>query len=138
MLNQQTMVGYNSSFGNDANITVSLITGSKLPSIIIGLKSGGLQILSNIQDEQQEVDIEIKVAIFPNPVGSNKVLSLVANQDVEMIMYDVWGHPLSEKLRLSKGSLQQLELIALRAGLYLIAVQNDLGDKSSFKFVLTD
>ena len=134
----QTLAGYNSSFGNDANITVSFITGSKLPSIIMGLKSGGVQILSNIEDEQQDVDLDIKVALFPNPVDFNKILSLVANQDVEIILYDVWGHPLSGKMKLAKGTREELDLTALRSGLYLIAVQNNQGNKSSFKFVLTD
>ncbi|RLD19483.1 MAG: hypothetical protein DRI71_11730 [Bacteroidetes bacterium] len=136
--NKQTLAGYNSSFGTDANIAVSYVTGSKLPSIIMGLKSGGIQMLSNIEDEQQKVDLEIKVSLFPNPVGLNKALNLVANQDVEMVLYDVWGHPLSENILLIKGSVKQLDLTALRAGLYLIAVQNNLGDKSSFKFVLID
>ena len=117
---------------------VSFITGSILPSIVLGLKSGGLQLLSNIEDEQKQIGLEIKVALFPNPVGPNKIISLVANQDVEMVLYDVWGHLLSENIILTKGSVNQLDLTALRSGLYLFAAQNNLGDKSSFKIVLSD
>jgi hypothetical protein len=135
---KNTLAGYNSSFGSDANIVVSFITGSILPSIVLGLKSGGLQLLSNIEDEQKQIGLEIKVALFPNPVGPNKIISLVANQDVEMVLYDVWGHLLSENIILTKGSVNQLDLTALRSGLYLFAAQNNLGDKSSFKIVLSD
>jgi hypothetical protein len=135
---KQTLLGYNSSFGSDANISTTNLTGSKLPSIIIGLKSGGLQLLSNIEDEQQRVDLAIKIAVFPNPLQQNDLLSLVANQDVRIELIDVWGHTLSDEILLSKGEKIQLDITALRAGLYMVRAQSNTGKKSAVKFVVTN
>ena len=134
---KQTLSGYNSSFGMDANISTTNITGSKLPSIIAGLKSGGLQLLANVVDEQQEVDLAIRIALFPNPLRQNDLLSLVANQDVVIEVIDVWGHTLSEKMALTKGVIMELDIYSLRAGLYLVRAESYTGKKSSVKFVVT-
>jgi hypothetical protein len=135
---KQTLNGYNSSFGADANVSTTNLTGSKLPSIVAGLKSGGLQLLSNVVDEQQEVDLDIKIAVFPNPLDQNDLLSLVANQDVVFELIDVWGHTLSEKILLTKGVIMELDIYALRAGLYMVRAQSFTGKKSSAKFVVTN
>lgn len=135
---KQTLLGYNSSFGADANISTTNLTGSKLPSIVIGLKSGGLQLLSNIEDEQQQVDLAIKIAVFPNPLQQNDLLSLVANQDVRIELIDLWGHTLSDEILLSKGEKIQLDITALRAGLYMVRAVSNTGKKSAVRFVVTN
>jgi hypothetical protein len=135
---KQTLIGYNSSFGSDANISTTNLTGSKLPSIVLGLKSGGLQLLSNIEDEQQQVDLAIKIAVFPNPLKQDDFLNLVANQDVVIDLIDVWGHTLSNEIPLSKGVIVQLDIAVLRAGLYMVRAQSTSGKKSSAKFVVTN
>ena len=135
---EQTLTGYNSSFGIDASISTSNLTGSKRPSIVLGLKSGGLQLLTNVDDEQQQVDLAIKIAVFPNPLTQNDILSMVANQDVLIDMIDVWGHTLSDEILLSKGVIKQFDIVALRAGLYMVRAQSATGKKSSAKFVITN
>lgn len=135
---KQTLISYNSSFGVDTNISTTNLTGSKLPSIVLGLKSGGLQLLSNVEDEQQQVDLAIKIAVFPNPLQQNDLLNLVANQDVLIELIDVWGHSLTDEILLSKGVIKQLDITALRAGLYMVRAQSTTGKKSAAKFVITN
>jgi hypothetical protein len=135
----ESLIGYNSSFGMDANVSTTMLTGSKVPSIVIGLKSGGLQLLSNIEDEQQAVDLAIKIAVFPNPLKQNDLLNLISNQDIELELIDVWGHSFSDKILLSKGVLSQLDISALRAGMYMLKARAFAGNKSSsVKFVITN
>jgi len=134
----ESLLGYNSSFGKDANVSTTMLTGSKVPSIVIGLKSGGLQLLSNVEDEQQAVDLAIKIAVFPNPLEQNDLLNMVSNQDITVELIDVWGHTFSDKILLSKGVLNQLDIRALRAGLYMLRAQSVSGRKSSAKFVITN
>lgn len=136
--NEQTQSSHNSSFGMNANISTTMLTGSKVPSIIIGLKSGGVQLLSNIEDEQQSVDLAIKIAVFPNPLQQNDLLNLVSNQDVTVELLDIWGHTFSNKILLSKGVISQLDIRVLRAGMYLLRAQSITGKKSSAKFVITN
>ena len=114
------------------------LTGSKLPSIILGLKSGGLQLLSNVQDEQQEVELALKIAVFPNPIQQSNLLRLISNQEVVIELIDIWGHTFSDRITLNKGELKELDLFALRSGLYMIRAESVSGKKSSVKFVVTN
>jgi len=134
---KQTLTGYNSSFGMHASITTSYITGSTLPSILIGLQTGGVQVLSNVIDDQQAVNINIQIALYPNPVKQDKLLNLVSNQEVKAEIIDVWGHKFSDQFVLSKGVQKQLDINALRAGLYMLRAQNSTGKSRTFKFVIT-
>ncbi len=137
LLDSQTLTGYNSSFGLRASLTTTRLTGARLPAIVLGLWSGGVQLIENVNDEQQEVDLAIRVAAFPNPVGPDKLLNLVANQDVEARIIDCFGRTLATKIVLAKNTRQQLDVQALRAGVYLVYATNGRGKKSTVKFVVS-
>jgi Secretion system C-terminal sorting domain/FG-GAP-like repeat len=136
MQDQQTLAGYNSGFGIGSKVSTTHLTGSKLTSIVLGLKSGGVQLLSNIDDDQQEVAVEIKISLFPNPVERNNLLNLVSNQDVEIEFFDIMGNALANRISLAKGVRQQVDINSLRAGLYLLTAYNDTGKRSTVKFVV--
>ena len=132
----ELLSSYNSSFGASVSISPSNLTGSILPSITIGLKTGGLQLLSNIKDEQQEIDLAISIAIFPNPALSRDFINLVANQKLTFRVLDAMGKIVIDQGSLIKGETHLLEVVDLTAGLYLFQASNTLGQTATSRFVV--
>ncbi|MEN8251653.1 MAG: T9SS type A sorting domain-containing protein, partial [Bacteroidota bacterium] len=133
-----SFLGYNSSFGTNAKLSTTKITGSQLPSIMAGLWAGGIELLSNIEDTQQDISVNVRVAVFPNPVKHSHRLNLLPNQDVEITIVDVWGHVVTEKITLPKNELRELEIASLSAGLYIILARNAEGKKGTYKFIISE
>ena len=136
LLDEQTLAGYNSSFGTKATVITTRITGAQMPAIMLGTWSGGVQLLENVNDSQQEVDLAIKIAIYPNPAGPDKLINLVANQDVEIIVYDSFGRVLTGKIPLPKNSLRQLDVKAWCSGIYLIHAINNRGRENTARIAI--
>ena len=133
-----SLLGYNSSFGNNVKLATTRITGSQLPSIVLGLWTGGLQLLTNIEDTQQDIAIEVRLSVFPNPIKKLNRLSLLPNQDVEIMITDTWGHQVLNEIMLPKNQVRELEINSLNAGLYIIRARNSDGEEAGFRFVVSE
>ena len=133
-----TMEEYNSSFGFSTRITTTKISGAKLPSIALGLRTGGVHLLKNINDDQQNIEVPIRLSTFPNPVSKDEHLQLVANKMVSFTIFDTKGNILSDAIDLPKGEKLSLDIMALNAGIYLIQAVDSLGNKAGYKFIITN
>jgi hypothetical protein len=133
-----TFEEYNSSFGFSSRVTTTKISGARLPSIAIGLRTGGLNLLKNLDDDQQNIEVPIRLSTFPNPVAKDEALQLVANKTVSFTIFDTKGNILSDTITLPKGEKLSLDIMALNSGLYLIQAVDSVGNKAGYKFIITN
>ena len=91
-----------------------------------------------VVDDQQEIHVPIRLAVFPNPLSKNDLLQVVANKNVTVQVLDVLGNKLSEPMSLSKGELLEFKLELLRSGLYLINAEDAAGARTSSRFILSN
>lgn len=133
---KESLMSYNSSFGTNVSIVPSNLTGSILPSISIGLKTGGLQLLTNVKDEQQDIDLAINIDIFPNPALDKDYIKLVANQNLTFKIIDSMGKEVRTIESLIKGEIHHLSIGSLTSGLYLIQATNNIGLTTTSRFVV--
>lgn len=136
LYDENTLLSYNPTFGARGKVTTTYLTGAELPTICIGLASGGIQLLANTLDDQQNVEIPIRVAVFPNPLSKQELLQVIANKDVTVHLLDTQGHRLSPGISLLKGEQLQLEVGVLRSGMYLMEAIDVSGNRTTSKFVL--
>lgn len=138
MFDEQTLVQFNHSFGNRAIPVTTRLTGAKLPSICLGMYAGGLSLLSNINDEQQQVEVPVRLVVYPNPVEKSERLKLSANKDVAVRITDVMGKVLTEPINLTKGASLQLNLLHLRSGIYLAEAIDSNGHGTTIRFMVVE
>ena len=133
-----TVLGYNSSFGRSVRPASTKITGAELPSIALGTISGGVQLLSNIEDSQQVVDVPVRITAFPNPIQQSDFLQLVINKDVSLRILNVQGQVHLENLQVTKNQRHEIDLKSFRAGIYIIEAVDSGGKKGVSRFAIID
>ena len=122
---------YSAEFGILSYPAIAPLYGSSAPSILLALYSGGLNVVSNIAVDTGPVDVPINLSVFPNPVGNGSLLNVLANQNVNLSVIDAKGKVLAEEIFVPKGVTTEIGLSFLRAGVYIIRTQNEVGEQLS-------
>jgi hypothetical protein len=134
---KQTFLSYNSSFGRNGLPVTTKITGAERPSIVMGMVGGGLQILSNIEDEQQAIDVPVRLATFPNPLSRSEQLSVVTNKAANLRILNAQGQVFIQGVEVVKNQRISFDLSVFRAGLYLIEATDSDGGKAVSRVVVS-
>jgi hypothetical protein len=135
---KETLLGYNSSFGRNGLPVVTQITGAELPSIAIGMAGGGLQLLTNIEDEQQDFDVPVRLATFPNPISGSNSLEILTNKDSQVRILNTQGQVLLENVTVAKNQRVSFDLRVFRAGIYLIEAVDEKGSRAIRRVVVSE
>lgn len=135
---KETFLGYNSNFGRNVIPTTTKLTGAELPSIALGMVGGGMQLLNNIEDEQQDINVPVRIAAFPNPLSRTDYLEVVTNKESQLRVVNVLGQVFIDNISVAKNQRTSFDMSALRAGLYLIEAYDDEGGKAVSRVVIAE
>ena len=131
-----TNTAYDHQFGRNAYPASGPIYGDE-KSVLIGLSSGGVNLLRNVNSSSSEGNIPIRVNLYPNPLSASANLKIIANQNLDVVILDTKGNLLSDGLKINKLEETELALDFLRQGLYILRFENVIGEKISRKIILT-
>ena len=135
---KETFFGYNSSFGRNGLPVATMITGAELPSIAMGMAGGGLQLLMNIEDEQQSINVPIRLATFPNPLNRNEPLGIITNKETRVRILNAMGQVFIENISLARNQVISFDLSVFRSGLYLVEATDKSGAKAVRRVVVSE
>ncbi len=138
LLDTVSMATYYSSLGKGVVPATGYLTGRQLPDLVMGLRTGGLVMLRNHQDDRLSGEIAIRVAVYPNPLSSGDILQVVANQPVTASVLNLQGQVLLGDVSLRANEPAGIELHGWRPGLYLLVAQNETGQRQVLRFVVLD
>lgn len=134
----ETLLGYNANFGRNGIPTITKITGAELPSVAMGMLGGGMQMLTNIEDEQQDISVPIRIATFPNPLDRSESLEVITNKESQLRIINAMGQVFIDNIRVVKNQRTSFDMSALRAGLYLIEAFDDEGSRAVSRVVISE
>lgn len=98
--------------------------GDNANELIIGTAQGGL-LAFTATDEQGNPgsEVRLQVSLYPNPLETTRLLTVVTNLDTTGVLYSVTGQRLSSVLRFSRTAATQVDLGHLPTGIYLLRLQ---------------
>lgn len=105
------------NMGGSARTAVGNLFGFNRPSVIVGNRLGGLQVLIN-EDASPQGDSP-NVKLFPNPVVEGNSLTLVADRNVTMEIFTVLGTRLGQPQVLAGNQVINFPLKGITAGVYI-------------------
>ncbi|HHL52666.1 MAG TPA: T9SS type A sorting domain-containing protein, partial [Flammeovirgaceae bacterium] len=138
LLDTVSLATYHSSLGKEVIPAIGHLTGRQLPDLVMGLRSGGLVMLRNHQNDRLSGEIAVRVAVYPNPLSSGDILQVVANQPVTASVLNLQGQVLLGGVDLHANEPAGIELHGWRPGLYLLVAQNETGQRQVLRFVVLD
>ncbi|MBT8230151.1 MAG: T9SS type A sorting domain-containing protein [Bacteroidia bacterium] len=135
---KEDIIGFN--FGRRSSITSTTLFPEIGPSIIVGLQTGGLHVLRqlNSQPTPPSNEGELAVIIYPNPSDGNGsgILSVSSNQEADVQLISITGQPVSDVVPIQPGRIVRLDTNSLPSGLYLVKVASRTGNISTRQVVV--
>ncbi|MGB4971680.1 MAG: T9SS type A sorting domain-containing protein, partial [Cyclobacteriaceae bacterium] len=97
--------------------TVVNLFNSDKPTIAVGTATGGMVILKN--DGGQLLPDEPEFTIYPNPIHSGEILSVLTDRGVLMQLFTLTGLKLSEPIFISGKQPHSISVSGMTSGLYI-------------------
>lgn len=131
---------FNHKMGNRAGISTSHLFPAAEPSIILGLESGGVQILRNVDASALPPinENELQVIAYPNPIigQNNGFLSVTSSEAGQVQIITYLGQEASLNYPIQPGRPVQFDTSTLPSGLYLLKTHSNQGKVKTHQIVV--
>lgn len=107
----------NKNMGGSARPAVGNLFGFNRPSVVVGNRLGGLQVLIN-EDASPQGDSP-NVKLFPNPIVKGNSLTLIADRNVTVEIFTVLGTRLGQPQVIPGNQAVYFPLKGIAAGVYM-------------------
>ncbi|MCF6352108.1 MAG: T9SS type A sorting domain-containing protein [Cyclobacteriaceae bacterium] len=127
---------FNLNFGKITNIAIANLDGNLEPSLVIGLLTGGVQLLTNTQVTKKNTPFVLKIIAYPNPI-QNKQVVVQSNKNGIARVLDGAGKEVIRGIEIKVGHQNELYLNVCK-GVYFLEVKTQSGEKQALRLVVSD
>ncbi len=124
------------NFGKITNIAIANLDGNLEPSLVVGLLTGGIQLLTNTQITKNNAPFALKIIAYPNPI-QNKQVVVQSNKNGIARVLDGAGKEVIRGVEIKVGYQNELYLNVCE-GVYFLEVKAQSGEKQALRLVVSD